>query len=97
MTVLVTREVMVDVTWMVVVGSAVLELTLMLLLLESGVPGSGVLLAGSSVLLRSGVGVLEAGDEGVLLLGAEGDVLGAAADVLGAEVDVLQLVSYVSP
>lgn len=90
-TVLVRRSVMIDVTWMVVVDSAVLllELTLamLLLLLESDEIGElGVVLIGTAALLMSGVAVLDASSDVELLLSVGNDVLGSGQLFIGVSV-----------
>lgn len=80
MTVLVSRSVMIDVTWIVVVGSAVLllelKLTTLLPLLKSDVSDKiEAVLTGSAALLLSGMTVLDANSDVELLLGVGADVL----------------------
>jgi uncharacterized membrane protein YjjP (DUF1212 family) len=79
-TVLVSRSVMIDVTWIVVVGSAVLllelKLTTLLPLLKSDVSDKiEAVLTGSAALLLSGMTVLDANSDVELLLGVGADVL----------------------
>ena len=78
---------MIDVTWMVVVDSAVLllELTLatLLLLLESDETGEiGAVLIGATALLMSGVALLDASSDVELLLGVGNDVLGSGQSIV---------------
>jgi hypothetical protein len=71
---------MIDVTWIVVVGSAVLllelKLTTLLPLLKSDVSDKiEAVLTGSAALLLSGMTVLDANSDVELLLGVGADVL----------------------